>query len=112
MVSSCYSTSFIPNQILDHINNLVSKTPHTLATFARGNFVTKLITSSSPLQFRIMTTPIFPVEFADFFIADQLNSLATVLLDISFVACYYTTSWGEGTCVDTNETQTIETETD
>eukprot|EP00116_Pleurobrachia_bachei_P007176 sb/3467438/ len=47
-------------------------------------------------QFRILTTPVFPVEFADFFIADQLNSLATVLLDISFVACYYTTSWGEG----------------
>jgi len=40
------------------------------------------------------------VEFDDFFIADQLNSLATVLLDIAFVICYYSTSWGdgEGTC--------------
>lgn len=46
--------------------------------------------------FRIFTAPIFPVQFADFFIADQLNSLATVLLDISFVFCYYTTYWSQG----------------
>ncbi|XP_063673709.1 xenotropic and polytropic retrovirus receptor 1 homolog [Bolinopsis microptera] len=45
---------------------------------------------------RIFTAPIFPVQFADFFIADQLNSLATVLLDISFVFCYYTTYWSQG----------------
>lgn len=46
--------------------------------------------------FRIFTSPVFDVQFADFFIADQLNSLTTVLLDISFVLCYYTTYWGQG----------------
>ena len=47
-------------------------------------------------QFRVFTAPILDVQFADFFIADQLNSLATVLVDISFVLCYYTTFWSQG----------------
>ena len=41
-------------------------------------------------QFRIFTAPFHHVGFADFWLADQLNSLVTVLLDFEFMACFYT----------------------
>lgn len=36
--------------------------------------------------------PFFRVEFADFWLADQLNSLTTVLLDLHFLICFYYTN--------------------
>lgn len=36
--------------------------------------------------------PFFRVEFADFWLADQLNSLATVLLDLQYLCCFYYTN--------------------
>ena len=39
---------------------------------------------------RIFGAPFFYVGFADFWIADQLNSLATVFTDFHFAACFYT----------------------
>ncbi|XP_075249221.1 solute carrier family 53 member 1-like [Convolutriloba macropyga] len=39
--------------------------------------------------FRIVTAPLFPVSFPDFWLADQLNSLQTMILDIEFLLCYY-----------------------
>ena len=39
--------------------------------------------------FRIVTAPLFPVSFPDFWLADQLNSLSTMLLDMEFLFCYY-----------------------
>lgn len=39
--------------------------------------------------FRIFTAPFHHVGFADFWLADQLNSLATVLLDFEFMICFY-----------------------
>jgi len=46
-------------------------------------------------QFRIFTAPFHFVGFADFWLADQLNSLSCVLLDLEFLICYYATevSW-------------------
>ncbi|XP_053380259.1 xenotropic and polytropic retrovirus receptor 1-like [Mercenaria mercenaria] len=41
------------------------------------------------ILFRIFTAPFHHVGFADFWLADQLNSLATVLLDFEFMACFY-----------------------
>ncbi|XP_077986071.1 xenotropic and polytropic retrovirus receptor 1 homolog [Glandiceps talaboti] len=38
---------------------------------------------------RIFLAPFFPVGFADFWLADQLNSLATVLLDLQYLICFY-----------------------
>ena len=32
--------------------------------------------------------PFFPVTFADFWIADQMNSLAIILLDMEYFICY------------------------
>ncbi|XP_052789800.1 xenotropic and polytropic retrovirus receptor 1-like [Mya arenaria] len=41
------------------------------------------------ILFRIFTSPFHHVGFADFWLADQLNSLVTVLLDFEFMACFY-----------------------
>ncbi|XP_041370667.1 xenotropic and polytropic retrovirus receptor 1-like isoform X2 [Gigantopelta aegis] len=39
--------------------------------------------------FRIFTAPFHHVGFADFWLADQLNSLVIVLLDFEYLICYY-----------------------
>lgn len=41
------------------------------------------------ILFRIFTAPFHHVGFADFWLADQLNSLVTVLLDFEYMACFY-----------------------
>ncbi|CAH1271599.1 XPR1 [Branchiostoma lanceolatum] len=41
------------------------------------------------ILFRIFTAPFHPVNFADFWLADQLNSLVTVLLDFEYMICYF-----------------------
>ena len=40
---------------------------------------------------RIFAAPFFPVAFADFWLADQLNSLATGFTDFHYMACFYLT---------------------
>lgn len=40
--------------------------------------------------FRIVTAPFHHVGFADFWLADQLNSLNGVLLDFEYMICFYT----------------------
>ncbi|XP_072018125.1 LOW QUALITY PROTEIN: xenotropic and polytropic retrovirus receptor 1 homolog [Amphiura filiformis] len=53
------------------------------------------------ILFRILIAPFHPVGFADFWLADQLNSLQTVLLDVEFFLCYYSceVSWlGDHNC--------------
>ncbi|XP_046607662.1 xenotropic and polytropic retrovirus receptor 1-like isoform X3 [Neodiprion virginianus] len=44
---------------------------------------------------RIFCAPFFYVGFADFWLADQLNSLQTVFLDLQYFVCFYTknSSW-------------------
>lgn len=41
------------------------------------------------ILFRIVTAPFHHVGFADFWLADQLNSLAMVLLDFEYMICFY-----------------------
>lgn len=41
---------------------------------------------------RMLAAPFFHVGFADFWLADQLNSLVTVLLDFHFLLCFYFTN--------------------
>ena len=38
---------------------------------------------------RIFTAPFYYVGFADFWVADQLNSLATAFKDFHFFSCFY-----------------------
>ncbi|MCJ8732041.1 hypothetical protein PDJAM_G00206360 [Pangasius djambal] len=39
--------------------------------------------------FRVVTAPFHRVGFADFWLADQLNSLAVVLMDLEYLICFY-----------------------
>ncbi|MED6262504.1 Xenotropic and polytropic retrovirus receptor 1, partial [Ataeniobius toweri] len=39
--------------------------------------------------FRVFTAPFHRVEFADFWLADQLNSLVFVLMDLEYLICFY-----------------------
>ncbi|KAL6489931.1 hypothetical protein MHYP_G00002760 [Metynnis hypsauchen] len=41
------------------------------------------------LLFRVVTAPFHRVEFADFWLADQLNSLAVLLMDLEYLVCFY-----------------------
>ncbi|XP_043985295.1 xenotropic and polytropic retrovirus receptor 1a [Gambusia affinis] len=41
------------------------------------------------LLFRVFTAPFHRVEFADFWLADQLNSLVFVLMDFEYLLCFY-----------------------
>ncbi|KAM9325605.1 solute carrier family 53 member 1 [Gastrophryne carolinensis] len=51
------------------------------------------------LLFRVFTAPFHKVGFADFWLADQLNSLAVILMDLEFMICYYSfeLNWGSST---------------
>ncbi|XP_037083470.1 xenotropic and polytropic retrovirus receptor 1 homolog isoform X2 [Pollicipes pollicipes] len=44
---------------------------------------------------RVLCAPFCHVGFADFWLADQINSLATVLQDFDFIVCFYVTQAGE-----------------
>ncbi|MCI4380484.1 hypothetical protein PGIGA_G00240570 [Pangasianodon gigas] len=48
------------------------------------------------LLFRVFTAPFHRVEFADFWLADQLNSLVIVLMDLEYLVCFYSVElqWG------------------
>lgn len=37
----------------------------------------------------MIAAPFFQVKFADFWLADQLNSLVIALLDFQYLACFY-----------------------
>uniref|UniRef100_A0A8C2PZ67 Xenotropic and polytropic retrovirus receptor 1 n=1 Tax=Cyprinus carpio TaxID=7962 RepID=A0A8C2PZ67_CYPCA len=40
-------------------------------------------------EFRVVTAPFHRVGFADFWLADQLNSLVVVLMDLEYMICFY-----------------------
>ncbi|PIK45820.1 putative xenotropic and polytropic retrovirus receptor 1-like [Apostichopus japonicus] len=48
----------------------------------------------------IAVAPFYPVGFADFWLADQLNSLQCVLLDFEFLICFYSCEvlWVNSSC--------------
>ncbi|XP_037837878.1 xenotropic and polytropic retrovirus receptor 1 homolog isoform X2 [Kryptolebias marmoratus] len=48
-------------------------------------------------EFRVVTAPFHHVGFADFWLADQLNSLVVVLMDLEYMICFYSSelSWTE-----------------
>ena len=45
------------------------------------------------VQWRLIGCGYYPVEFADFWLADQLNSLTVLLLDSEFLLCFYITDY-------------------
>eukprot|EP01114_Cavostelium_apophysatum_P021331 TRINITY_DN7416_c0_g1_i1.p1 TRINITY_DN7416_c0_g1~~TRINITY_DN7416_c0_g1_i1.p1 ORF type:complete len:676 (+),score=123.95 TRINITY_DN7416_c0_g1_i1:792-2819(+) len=46
---------------------------------------------------RIVAAPFMPVEFRDFFVADQLNSVVIVLTDFEYVVCFFSYDAWTGT---------------
>ncbi|XP_015515100.1 solute carrier family 53 member 1 [Neodiprion pinetum] len=44
------------------------------------------------IMFRCISAPLMVVNFADFWLGDQLNSLSTVFLDFHFLICFYITN--------------------
>lgn len=52
------------------------------------------------LQGRIVFAPFFKVNFADFWLAEQLTSLVPVFLDVYFIICFYLSNirWLDGNC--------------
>ncbi|XP_046733958.1 xenotropic and polytropic retrovirus receptor 1 homolog isoform X2 [Diprion similis] len=55
---------------------------------------------------RIFCAPFFYVGFADFWLADQLNSLHTVFLDLQYFVCFYTKNSSWTRVVDRYQTTT------
>ncbi|KAG1675108.1 Xenotropic and polytropic retrovirus receptor 1 [Nymphon striatum] len=51
------------------------------------------------MEFRVVSAPFFHVGFADFWLADQLNSLVPALLDFEYLVCFYinNVNWVENT---------------
>lgn len=45
----------------------------------------------------MISAPFFPVQFADFWLADQFNSLVTALMDFQFLTCFYCTNSNDWT---------------
>ena len=45
--------------------------------------------------FRVVTAPFHKVHFCDFWLADQLNSLTVVLLDLEYLVCYCSRDWSQ-----------------
>ncbi|KAM3914895.1 solute carrier family 53 member 1 [Leptodactylus fuscus] len=63
------------------------------------------------LLFRVFTAPFHKVGFADFWLADQLNSLAVILMDLEFMICFYSfeLQWDNPQGLITSASQTCNT---
>lgn len=57
---------------------------------------------------RIFAAPFFYVGFADFWLADQLNSLVPVFIDAQYFVCFYATDfqWMENSGRDPSHSRT------
>ncbi|XP_065198397.1 xenotropic and polytropic retrovirus receptor 1 homolog [Sycon ciliatum] len=51
---------------------------------------------------RIATAPYFSVEFADFWLADQLNSVAVSFGDLEYLVCFYIFDWNRDPFIEHN----------
>lgn len=58
-------------------------------------------------QFRVFTAPFHKVGFADFWLADQLNSLSVILMDLEYMICFYSfeLKWDESKGLLPNDPQ-------
>ncbi|KAB0377081.1 hypothetical protein FD755_011525 [Muntiacus reevesi] len=59
------------------------------------------------LLFRVFTAPFHKVGFADFWLADQLNSLSVILMDLEYMICFYSfeLKWDESEGLLPNESE-------
>ena len=54
--------------------------------------ILKLLINFDIFQWRVIIAPFAYVNFADFWLADQLNSLVVALIDFQFLTCFYITN--------------------
>ncbi|PFX33295.1 xenotropic and polytropic retrovirus receptor 1-like [Stylophora pistillata] len=78
--------SYSPNLVLVSFLFLFTINPFKICYYKARFWLLKVL-------FRIFTAPFQHVGFADFWLADQLNSLAVALLDFQFIICFYAHDW-------------------
>lgn len=54
---------------------------------------------------RVLLSPLYYVNFADFWMADQLNSMVPALLDLQFLVCFY---WNNPTWSEASPAEVVE----
>ncbi|XP_036298475.1 xenotropic and polytropic retrovirus receptor 1 isoform X3 [Pipistrellus kuhlii] len=61
-------------------------------------------------EFRVFTAPFHKVGFADFWLADQLNSLSVILTDLEYMICFYSfeLKWDENGGLLPNNSKELE----
>ncbi|XP_031565789.1 xenotropic and polytropic retrovirus receptor 1 homolog [Actinia tenebrosa] len=77
---------FIPNLVLVSFIVLFTFNPFKICYYKARLWIIKVL-------FRIITAPFQHVGFADFWLADQLNSLVVALLDFQYIICFYSHDW-------------------
>lgn len=78
--------SYSPNLVLVSFLFLFTFNPFKICYYRARVWLLRVL-------FRILTAPFQHVGFADFWLADQLNSLAVALLDLQFIICFYAYDW-------------------
>lgn len=78
--------AYSPNLVLVSFLFLFTVNPFRICYYRARFWLLKVL-------FRIFTAPFQHVGFADFWLADQLNSLAVALLDFQFIICFYAYDW-------------------
>lgn len=72
------------------------------------NFLVSVFSDFFPFsQFRVFTAPFHKVGFADFWLADQLNSLSVILMDLEYMICFYSfeLKWDESGALLPNDSE-------
>lgn len=78
--------AYYPNLVLVSFLFLFTVNPFRICYYRARFWLLRVL-------FRIFSAPFQHVGFADFWLADQLNSLAVALLDLQFIGCFYAHDW-------------------
>lgn len=82
-----YCTIFCTDKRLAS-NNDFPLNPEQYESFKNYRLI-RLIQTLNLFQGRVIGAPFFSVNFADFWLADQMNSFVNALLDFQFLTCFY-----------------------
>ncbi|XP_032240042.2 xenotropic and polytropic retrovirus receptor 1 isoform X2 [Nematostella vectensis] len=77
---------YLPNLVLVSLLVVFMFNPFRCCYFKARFWLLKVL-------YRIVTAPFHHVGFADFWLADQLNSLVVALLDFEYIICFYSYDW-------------------
>ncbi|KXJ10942.1 Xenotropic and polytropic retrovirus receptor 1-like [Exaiptasia diaphana] len=77
---------YLPNLVLVCFIFLFTFNPFKICYYKARIWLLRIL-------FRIITAPFHHVGFADFWMADQMNSLVVALLDFQYIVCFYAWDW-------------------